>query len=167
MANPRIAKMQDQIQEIVAQMLERRVKDPRLGFVTITDVRVTGDAREATVFYTVLGPESDLKRTAIALESAKGLLRSTVGKKLGMKFVPTLSFIPDATAEIAKDIEDAVLRARTMDEELARSREGAQFAGDADPYRKRDEDLDEDDAADLAVAADADPYGTPEEVEDE
>ncbi len=143
MTSPRIAKLQDQIQQIVAEMLQRRIKDPRLGFVTVTDVRLTGDAREATVFYTVLGEEQDLKGSAIALESAKGLLRSTVGKKLGLKFAPTLTFMLDATTIAAQDIEDAVVRALSADEQLAEVRQGAAYAGDADPYRKPAADDDE------------------------
>ena len=96
MASPRVRKIADRIKVIVAEMLERRVKDPRLGFVTVTDVRVSGDTQQATVFYTVLGEGSDLDGTAAALASAKGLIRSEVGKQLGMRHVPTLEFIHDA-----------------------------------------------------------------------
>ena len=97
MTNPRVAKLADQIKMITAEMLERRIKDPRLGFVTVTDVRLTGDSREATVFYTVLseGAQGD---TASALESAKGLIRSTIGKKLGLRFAPTIASIPTPSA---------------------------------------------------------------------
>ena len=62
MANPRVRKVADRIQVIVAEMLERRIKDPRLGFVTVTDVRVTGDTQQASVFYTVLGEEERGRR---------------------------------------------------------------------------------------------------------
>ena len=86
MGNPRYIKVAEQIKVIVAELLERRIKDPRLGeFVTVTDVRLTGDGREATVFYTVLGDEAERAGTAAALASAGGLIRSTVGKQLGMK----------------------------------------------------------------------------------
>src|SRR6187402_1374096 len=99
MSNPRVRKIADRIQVIVAQMLERRIKDPRLGFVTVTDVRVTGDTQQATVFYTVLGEEADLADTAAALESARGLLRSEVAQQLGMRHAPTLTFLHDALPE--------------------------------------------------------------------
>ncbi|MDN5984176.1 MAG: 30S ribosome-binding factor RbfA [Propionibacterium sp.] len=138
MANTRIARLQDQIRVIVAQMLQSRIKDPRLGFVTITDVRLTGDAREATVFYTVMGKEDDLVATAAALESAKGLLRSTVGKRLGLRYAPTLDFVPDATSQTAQDMEELIARARKSDEELA-SRKGHDYASEPDPYRQDDE----------------------------
>lgn len=137
--NPRVAKLADQVKVVVAQTLERRVKDPRLGFVTITDVRLTGDSREATVFWTAMGTESEVAGTAAALESAKGLLRSTVGKRLGLRFAPTLTFVRDATAETAKSIEDALARAAASDAEIARRSAGAAPAGEADPYRHRDE----------------------------
>lgn len=145
MNNPRIAKLEDQIRKIVAQMLERRVKDPRLGFVTITDVRMTGDARAATIFYTDLGrsldgreadAEGGVTDTAAALESAKGLLRTTIGQQVGLKFTPSLTFVLDATETTAQDMEDLLARVQASDTELANRREGAQFAGEADPYRK-------------------------------
>ena len=74
-AAARARKLADRIKVVVAETIEMRVKDPRLGFVTITDVRVTGDFREATVFYTVYGSDEDRAGTAAALESAKGVLR--------------------------------------------------------------------------------------------
>jgi len=143
MPNPRVNKLAEQIKMITAEMLERRIKDPRLGFITITDVRLTGDSRDATIFYTVLGAGED-DETPQALESAKGLIRSTIGKRLGLRFAPTLAFVPDATPEAAKAIEDLLARAQAGDAEVARQRENAAYAGEADPYRKPHED-DEDD----------------------
>ncbi len=140
MANPRYAKVAEQIKVIVAGMLERRIKDPRLGFVTVTDVRLTGDGREATVFYTVMGDPDDRAQTAVALESASGLLRSTVGKQLGMKFTPTLSFVLDGVVEDAAHLEDVLARARAQDAEVAARAAGASYAGDPDPYRKPEDD---------------------------
>ena len=144
MVNPRNAKLADQIKVILAMTIERRVKDPRLGFVTLTEVRLTGDNREATAFYTVLGDDADRAGTAVALESAKGMLRSTVGAQLGMKFTPTLAFIRDATPEVAKNMEDLLARVQTLDAEAASHSTGKTFAGDADPYRKPREESDDD-----------------------
>ncbi len=146
MSNPRVRKIADRIQVIVAEMLERRIKDPRLGFVTITDVRVTGDTQQATIFYTVYGDDAERASSAAALESAKGLLRSEVGKQLGMRHVPTLTFVPDALPENAKVIDEALERARQADQELASSREGANYAGEPDPYKKPREIEDEPEA---------------------
>ena len=112
MAAPRNAKLADQIKVVIAQTLERRVKDPRLGFLTLTEVRLSGDNREATVFYTVLGDDAERAGTAAALESAKGVIRSEVGSQLGMRHVPSLTFVPDALPESARVIDEALARAR-------------------------------------------------------
>ncbi len=144
----RAHKLADRIREIVAQMLKHRVKDPRLGFITITDARITGDLREATVFYTVYGDESERADTAAALESVKGMLRSEVGRQTGIKFTPTLTFVLDAVPESAANIEDLLRRAREADAEVARSASSASYAGEADPYRKPTEDADDGDDED-------------------
>ncbi|MFW5899047.1 MAG: 30S ribosome-binding factor RbfA [Jiangellaceae bacterium] len=144
----RSRRLADRIQQIVAETLRLRVKDPRLGFITVTDARVTGDLREATVFYTVYGDEHEQAATAAALESVKGLLRSEVGRQTGVKFTPTLEFVPDAVPDSAANIEDLLRKAREADEEVARSAARASYAGEADPYRKPpDADHDEDDSA--------------------
>jgi ribosome-binding factor A len=131
----RANKLADRIAQIVAEMLERRVKDPRLGFVTVTDAKLTGDLREATVYYTVYGSPDDQAGTAAALKSATGLIRSEVGRQTGLRHTPSLSFVRDTLPEGAKHMEELVARARAADEALAQAREGAQPAGDADPYR--------------------------------
>jgi len=136
MSNPRVRKVADRIKVIVAEMLERRIKDPRLGFVTVTDVRVSGDTQNASVFYTVLGQDADLDSTAAALASAKGLIRSEVAKQLGIRHAPTLEFIHDALPESARAIDELLTRVRASDEEAAARMTGASFAGEADPYKK-------------------------------
>ncbi|MBA2417072.1 MAG: 30S ribosome-binding factor RbfA [Geodermatophilaceae bacterium] len=140
----RARKLAVRIREIVASTLEMQVKDPRLGMVTITDTRVTPDLREATVFYTVYGDDTAQTDSAIALESARGVLRSAVGKQTGVKFTPTLAFVADRVPEITKELDDALARARAADAELARVRSGASYAGDADPYRPPRESEDDD-----------------------
>jgi ribosome-binding factor A len=131
----RARKLGERIAQIVAEMLERRIKDPRLGFVTVTAARVTGDLREATVFYTVYGSEQDQQATAAALASATGLLRSEVGRQTGIKHTPSLAFELDQVPDNARTIEDLVARARAADAELAAARAGAVPAGDPDPYK--------------------------------
>jgi ribosome-binding factor A len=135
----RARRLAERITQIVAEMLERRIKDPRLGFVTVTDARVTGDLREATVFYTVYGSEEDKAASAVALASATGVIRSEVGRQTGLKHTPSITFEQDKLPEGAKSIEDLVARAMKADEDLAASRVGAVHAGDPDPYRKPDE----------------------------
>ncbi len=149
---PRKRKLADRITQIVAEMLERRIKDPRLGFVTVTEARLTNDLREATVFYTVYGDERERADTAAALQSALGVIRSEVGRQTGLKHTPSLTFVADALPESAKRMEGLVDQVKQADAELARSREGAEYAGDPDPYRKPaepgDDGTDEDGADD-------------------
>jgi ribosome-binding factor A len=135
-SNPRVRKVADRIQVVVAEMLERRIKDPRLGFVTITDVRVSGDTQQASVFYTVLGEEEQVAASAAALESARGLIRAEVARQLAMRHAPTLEFIHDALPDSARHIDELLARARESDAAVAASAAGATYAGEADPYRK-------------------------------
>jgi ribosome-binding factor A len=154
MADPaRAKKIADRIKVLVAETLEYRVKDERLGFVTITDVRVTGDLQNASVFYTVFGGEAERAETAAALESAKGKLRSAVGKGIGIRLTPTLEFIPDALPDGAAHMEDLLLTTKLRDAEVAASAAGATYAGDADPYKKAVDEVPADDDSGAAEAA--------------
>lgn len=140
----RARRMSGRIKQIVALMLEMQVKDPRLGMVTITDVRMTGDLHDATIFYTVLGDDEDRAATAAALESAKGVLRSEVGRQTGVRFTPTLTFVLDSLPEDAQQIESLLAVAARNDARVEQARSGAQPAGDPDPYRKpRDDEADD------------------------
>jgi ribosome-binding factor A len=123
-------KMADRVKVIVAETLEKRIKDPRLGFVTITEARVTPDLREASVFYTVYGDEESRAATAAALASAKGVIRSEVGRQTGVKFTPTLDFIPDAVPENARLVEDLLRQAAQADAQLHAQAASATYAGD-------------------------------------
>ncbi|MGV9560673.1 30S ribosome-binding factor RbfA [Streptomyces sp. NPDC003401] len=146
--NARAKRLADLIREVVAQKLQRGIKDPRLGsHVTITDTRVTGDLREATVFYTVYGDDEERAAAAAGLESAKGVLRSEVGRAAGVKFTPTLSFVADALPDNARTIEDLLDRARQSDEKVREASAGAGYAAGADPYKKPGDDDETDDAA--------------------
>ena len=131
----RARKLADRIKVIVAETLELKVKDPRLGFITVTDVRVTGDCQQASVFYTVLGDDSQRADTAEALESAKGVLRSEVGRLTGVRRTPSLTFCADAVPENAAFIEDLLAQVAESDAEVHRAAAGATYAGEADPYK--------------------------------
>ncbi|PZF65221.1 30S ribosome-binding factor RbfA [Curtobacterium sp. MCBD17_013] len=156
MADPqRARKMADRIQEIVARRLDKGIRDPRLGFVTITDVQVTGDLQHASVFYTVYGSDEERQDTAAALKSATGMLRSEVGKNITARLTPTLEFIADAVPENAAHIDALLAEARDRDAAARAQASAASYAGDADPYRHDDEDDDED-SADV-VTRQADP----------
>lgn len=140
MTSTRQARVAEQIQQIVARMIGGgKIKDPRLGMVTITDVRVTGDLQHATLYYTVYGSEQEKRNSARALASANGMIRSNVGKQLGLRLTPTLAFEIDQVPEQSRTIEDALVAARAHDEQVRKLAEGKTFAGDADPYKKPDD----------------------------
>ncbi len=132
----RARKLADRIKVIVAQTLEMRIKDPRLGFITITDVRITPDLRDASVFYTVLGTQEERQSTAAALASSKGMLRTEVGKGTGVKFTPTLEFILDAIPENAAHVEQLLRDAAQADARVHEQAKDAKYAGEVNPYRE-------------------------------
>ncbi|MEI6230610.1 MAG: 30S ribosome-binding factor RbfA [Actinomycetes bacterium] len=147
MADPaRARKLADRIKVIVAETLEQRIKDPRLGFITVTDSRVTGDLHDATVYYTVYGSDEEKMATAAALESARGVIRSEIGRQTGVRFTPTITFIADAIPENAAAIDDLLHMAALADAVVLERAVNATYAGDADPYRKPREIDDELDA---------------------
>src|ERR1700722_346922 len=140
MDDAKTRRLAERISKIVAELLERRIKDPRLGFVTVTEARLTGDLREAKVYYTVLGTPEERADSAAALKSATGIIRSEAGRLIGLRHTPSLEFISDDLPENAPRIDELVAAARKKDEELARASEGAKWAGDPDPYKKPAED---------------------------
>ncbi|WJL95241.1 30S ribosome-binding factor RbfA [Microbacterium sp. ET2] len=142
MAGERQARLADRIKVLIAERLEKGLRDPRLGFVTITDVKVTGDLQHASVFYTVLGDEEARLASGEALRRATGMLRSEVGRGLGVRLTPTLEFIPDALPENAGHIEDLLRQARERDQAVAGLASSASYAGEADPYVKPRDDED-------------------------
>ncbi|MBP6995684.1 MAG: 30S ribosome-binding factor RbfA [Phycicoccus sp.] len=155
MADPaRAMKVADRIKTVVAENLAIVIKDPDLGFVTITDVRVTGDLQNASIFYTVFGDERQQTRTAALLSANKGRLRSVVGRELGIRLTPTIEFFPDALPETSSHLEDLLKAAKERDAQVAATAQGAHYAGEADPYRRpHDEDAQDSDAdSDTAVA---------------
>ena len=140
MSQARVRRVADRIKETVALLLDTRVKDPRLGFVTITEVRITGDLREATVFYTVLGDDENRASTKAALESAKGMLRSEVGKALGIRHTPSLQFLLDGIPENAIHISEVLKTAQERDQELQKIAQSGKYAPGEDPYRHKERD---------------------------
>ena len=147
MAGERQARVADRIRVVLAERLEKGLRDPRLGFVTITDVRITGDLRDATVFYTVYGSEEERAESAAALESAKGILRTEVGRQTGVKHTPSLTFIADAIPEGARQIEDLLAKVAVSDAAVRDAAATATYAGEADPYRapRAEDDFDDED----------------------
>ncbi|APB00326.1 30S ribosome-binding factor RbfA [Nocardia seriolae] len=144
----RARRLAKRISSIVATAIEYEIKDPRLRFVTVTDAKVTGDLREATIYYTVMGESidaaPDYAEAAAGLKKAAGILRSKVGAGTGVKFTPTLAFKLDTVPDAAREMEELLSKARASDARVAQVAVGASYAGDADPYKS---DEDEDDEA--------------------
>ena len=139
----------ERVHELVASLV-REIKDPRLGMVTITDARITGDLREATVYYTVLGDSTEQAGTAAALESAKGMLRTRVGRALSLRHSPSLAFVLDNVQDQAKEITELLETARHRDAEVQALAAGKQYAGDPDPYKSDEEEDDADERVGVA-----------------
>lgn len=137
----------ERVRELVASVVRTQIKDPRLGMITITDARITADLRDATVYYTVLGDAAAESATAAALESAKGMVRSTVGKALGLRHSPTLTFVLDNVQDQVKHIDDLLAAARSADADVQRLAAQAAYAGEAQPYKTTDEREDDPAAA--------------------
>ncbi len=144
MTDPRVRRIAERTKELVTAVLRKQVKDPRLGMLTVTDARITADLREATIFYTVYGDAAEQAATAAALDSSNGLLRSIVGKRLGLRSAPTLTFIRDDVTEHAAHIEELLAQARNADAEVQRIAAAAHHAGDPQPYREEPAGGDED-----------------------
>ncbi|MBT1178594.1 30S ribosome-binding factor RbfA [Bifidobacterium vespertilionis] len=146
--NPRAARIAALIQRVIASNMEMQLHDKRLANVTITEVRVTNDLQIAKIYWTQLGhagkEQGERQRAKQALEQAKGRLRSLVGAKAGLRLTPQLQFIFDEVPGEATEIEDILAVARKRDEELARARATAQYAGDEDPYKHPEEREDDD-----------------------
>lgn len=145
MADPaRARRLAKRVSEIVASAIEYEIKDPGLAGITIVDAKLSGDLHDATLYYTVMGStlddEPDYAGAAAALERAKGVLRSKVGAGTGVRFTPTLSFSRDTVSDSVQRMEELLARARAADADVARVRQGATPAGDADPYRTSDDD---------------------------
>lgn len=153
--NPRAARIAALIQRVIASNMESALHDKRLKNVTITDVHVTNDLQIAKVYWTTLShtgnDDGERKRARTALNQAKGRLRSFVGAKAGLRLTPQLEFVFDEVPGEAHEIEDILVTARKRDEELARMRANAQYAGDADPYRH--DDFEQEDLAGVSEAA--------------
>jgi len=143
----RARKLAERIKVLVAEALERAVKDPDLGFVTITEVKVTPDLQHASIFYTVYGSAEEKKRSAEIIEKNRGLVRREVGHNLSIRLTPTIRFIPDEIPETAAAMNDLLAEARARDAQVAKLAAEAHWAGEENPYkepRKIEDEEDED-----------------------
>jgi ribosome-binding factor A len=107
-----------------------------LGFVTITDVKVTPDLQHSTIYYTVYGSAEDKQRSTEIIERNRGIIRREVGHKLNIRLTPTVEFVLDEIPETAAHMNDLLAEARNRDAEVARIAAEAKWAGDENPYKE-------------------------------
>jgi ribosome-binding factor A len=136
----RARRLAERIKVLAAEALAKVVKDPDLGFVTFTDVRVTPDLSQARLYYTVMGSDYEVERSKEVLEANRGRLRKEIGGQLGIRITPTIELISDDVPEAADALNDLLAEARRRDEEVLKLAKNAQPAGDADPYLKKPSD---------------------------
>jgi ribosome-binding factor A len=141
----RARKLAERIKVLVAEALEKTVKDPDLGFVTITDVRVTPDLQHASIYFTVFGSDEDKKRSAEIIERNRGRIRGEVGRQLSIRLTPTIEFIADEIPETAAHMNDLLAQAKARDAEVARLAAEAAYAGEENPYKEPKAHAEEDD----------------------
>lgn len=132
----RAARLAQRIKVILAEALQKTVKDDRVDNVTITEARVTNDLQQATVYYTVYGDEQTVADAHEAMEENRGILRREMGRGLNIRLVPTLELVRDTVPETAAQLEEVLRAARARDAEIAAQRDSASYAGDEDPYKE-------------------------------
>ena len=116
MSDVRVRKLQEFIKQEVSQMLMRGLKDPRIGFTTITDVHVTGDLREATIYVSLFGSDKEKEDTLIALKHAAGHIRTELGKVLKLRHSPSITFDKDTSLDYSMHIESLLNEIKKDDE---------------------------------------------------
>lgn len=115
MEGRRPGRLGGQVQVEISDIIQRKIKDPRLGFVTVTRVKLTADLRHASVYVSVMGGEADVARSLACLESATTFIRSELGRRLRVKHVPDLKFIYDDSAVKGARIEKILKHLREGD----------------------------------------------------
>ena len=113
----RSEKVADLIQKEISEMLVRTIKDPRIGFVTITRVSATGDCRQAKVYFSVMGDMEERNRSIEGLNSAKGYIRKTLGRRLGLRYTPEIMFQFDPSVEYGIRMEELIHHIHIQEEE--------------------------------------------------
>jgi ribosome-binding factor A len=108
MSELRVQKIQEFIKQEVSSMLLRDLKDPRLGFITVTGVHLTGDLREATVYVSLFGDEDEKAASMKALNQARGFIRREVGKRLDIYYAPDIHFEEDTSLDYGMHIESLI-----------------------------------------------------------
>jgi ribosome-binding factor A len=140
-ANPKIdspkkRRLEHIIRSLVAEVIEFDLKDSRLGMVTILDVKITGDFKHAKIYWSVLGQDNTKNSSALALESAKGKIRSVLARQISLRTAPTLEFVYDEVEAYVKSMDELLEQARQKDAKVKKLSSKAEFANLSDAYKK-------------------------------
>lgn len=101
----RVEKIQEEIRHEVSQILMREVKDPRIGFVTVTSAKVSSDLSSARIFVSILGDEKQMQESLLALKNCSGFIRRELAHRIRMKFIPEIAFSLDTSIEYSAHIQ--------------------------------------------------------------
>ena len=104
----RAERVESQLKKIISEIVQKELKDPRIGFVTITGVDVSGDLQHAIVFFSVLGDKQQHEDTTKGLNSSAGYIRMLVGKKIKMRYTPQITFLFDESTEYSSRIDEII-----------------------------------------------------------
>jgi len=119
LAGKRAVRVGDQILKDLADLLMRKVRDPRVNGVTLTGISLSNDLKHARVYYSVLGDESEIERSQTGLDSAKGYIKREIGRRLNLRYMPDIIFEYDPTLETGNQIERLFEKIRTEDPEYS------------------------------------------------
>lgn len=129
----RIEKLQELIKQEMSKMLLKEIKDPRIGFVTVTDVEMTGDLREAKIYVSVMGGEEQIKNSLEGLNSALGFIRREIGHRIRLRFTPEISFALDTSLDYGEHIQKLLLQ---VEGDLNKNANNAETGGGEDKSRE-------------------------------
>ncbi|GIM47843.1 ribosome-binding factor A [Collibacillus ludicampi] len=117
MAKIRVNRVGEQIKKEISDIIQNELKDPRIGFVTVTSVEASGDLQHARIFISVMGSEEQRRETLQALERAKGFIRSEIGKRIRLRLTPELSFHLDTSIDYSEKIMEKLREIQSGSEE--------------------------------------------------
>ena len=122
----RIEKLQELIKQEMGKMLLKELKDPRIGFVTVTDVEMTGDLREAKIYVSIMGGEEQVKSSLEGLNSALGFIRREIGHRIRLRFTPEISFALDTSLDYGDHIQKLLLQ---VEGDISKNDDNAEGSG--------------------------------------
>ena len=116
MSQLRVEKVQELMKQEISEIILRELKDPRLGFITVTDVECTGDLREAKIYVSLMGSEKQIKDSWEGLQSSLGYIRREIGQRIRLRFTPELKFELDKSLDYSAHIQELLLKVHAEDE---------------------------------------------------